>query len=119
MAVATLFATSQGLAVVDGGHRRWVDTHWFRGNSYFRIGCDWIKVAVLNAWNLMSVSLLILTPNPLWLHAHNIVSDCIVSNSLSTLISTFLHNFCQSIRVKGKAAIPFYRIGKGRSLFRD
>jgi hypothetical protein len=36
MAVATLFATSQGLAVVDGGHRRWVDTHWFRGNSYFQ-----------------------------------------------------------------------------------
>lgn len=53
MAVATLFATSQGLAVVDGGHRRWVDTHWFRGNSYFRIGCDWIKAAVLNAWNLI------------------------------------------------------------------
>ena len=53
MAVATLFATSQGLAVVDGGHRRWVDTHWFRVNSYFRIGCDWIKAAVLNAWNLI------------------------------------------------------------------
>jgi hypothetical protein len=53
MAVATLFATAQGLAVVDGGHRRWVDTHWFRGNSYFRIGCDWIKAAVLNAWNLI------------------------------------------------------------------
>ena len=56
MAVATLFVTSQGLAVVDGGHRRWVDTHWFRGNSYFRIGCDWIKVAVLNAWNLIHSS---------------------------------------------------------------
>ena len=49
---------------------------------------------------IKSVSLLILTPNPLWLHAHNIFSDCIVSNSLSTLISTFLHNFCQSIRLK-------------------
>lgn len=53
MAVATIFATAQGLAVVDGGHRRWVDTHWFRGNSYFRIGCDWIKAAVLHAWNLI------------------------------------------------------------------
>ena len=49
---------------------------------------------------IKSVSLLILTPNPLWLHAHNIFSDYIVSNSLSTLISTFLHNFCQSIRLK-------------------
>lgn len=30
-----------------------VDTHWFRGNSYFRIGWDWVQAALLNDWNLI------------------------------------------------------------------
>lgn len=53
--------------------------------------------SMLGSSFIKSVFLLILTPNLLWLHAHNIVSDFIVLNSLSTLITTFLHNFCQSI----------------------
>jgi len=33
MAVATLLLTVQGQQVVAAGKRRWVDTHWQRGNS--------------------------------------------------------------------------------------
>ncbi|MEO0835950.1 MAG: hypothetical protein AAFY16_08185 [Cyanobacteria bacterium J06642_3] len=53
LAVATLYVSPQGVAVVDCGKRRWVDTHWFRGNSYFRIGWDWVKAALLNGWRLV------------------------------------------------------------------
>ncbi len=28
-------------------------TSWFRGNSYFRIGWDWVKAALLNGWKLI------------------------------------------------------------------
>ena len=54
LALATLYVTAQGVAVVEQGKRRWVDTHWFRGNSYFRIGLDWIRTALLDGWQLIS-----------------------------------------------------------------
>ena len=54
LAVATLYVSAQGVEVVDSGKRRWVDTHWFRGNSYFRIGWDWVKAALLNGWKLLN-----------------------------------------------------------------
>lgn len=54
LAPATLYVSSQGVEVVDSGKRRWVDTHWFRGNSYFRIGWDWVKAALLNGWKLIN-----------------------------------------------------------------
>ncbi|MEO0757415.1 MAG: transposase [Cyanobacteria bacterium J06648_16] len=41
------------MAVVEQGKRRWVDTHWFRGNSYFRIGLDWVQAALLDGWKLV------------------------------------------------------------------
>lgn len=53
LAVATLYVTAQGMAVVAAGRRRWVDTHWFRGNSYFRIGTEWIKAALQQGWHLI------------------------------------------------------------------
>ncbi len=53
LAVATLYVSAQGVEVVDSGKRRWVDAHWFRGNSYFRIGWDWVKAALLNGWRLI------------------------------------------------------------------
>ncbi len=53
LAVATLYVTAQGLDVVQAGRRRWIDTHWFRGNSYFRIGLEWTKAALLNGWQLI------------------------------------------------------------------
>ncbi len=53
LSVATLYVSAQGVEVVDRGKRRWVDTHWFRGNSYFRIGWDWVKAALVNGWKLI------------------------------------------------------------------
>ncbi len=70
LAVATLYVSAQGVEVVDRGKRRWVDTHWFRGqrvrvdrrkttrghspSRYFRIGWDWIKASLLNGWKLIN-----------------------------------------------------------------
>ena len=54
LAVATLYVTAQGVEVVNSGRRRWVDTHWFRGNSYFRIGIEWVKTALQDGWPLIS-----------------------------------------------------------------
>lgn len=53
LAVATLYVTAQGVEVVESGKRRWVDVHWFRGNSYFRLGVDWIRSALLDGWLLI------------------------------------------------------------------
>ena len=39
--------------VVVRGKRRWVDIHWFRSNSYFRISWDWIQAALVNGWKLI------------------------------------------------------------------
>jgi len=52
LAVATLYVTAQGVEVVQSGKRHWVDPHWFRGNSYFRIGWDWVKTALEAGWRL-------------------------------------------------------------------
>lgn len=54
LALATLYVTAQGDAVVAMGRRRWIDTHWFRGNSYFRIGWEWVKAAFSKGWELIS-----------------------------------------------------------------
>lgn len=53
LAVATLYVTAQGIEVVQSGKRRRVDPHWFRGNSYFRIGWDWVKTALQAGWRLI------------------------------------------------------------------
>ena len=53
VAIATLFVTAQGIQVVTDNKRRWVDTHWSRGNSYFRIGWDWLKTAVMTGWHII------------------------------------------------------------------
>ena len=53
LALATLYVTAQGNQVVATGKRRWVDPHWFRGNSYFRIGREWVKAALYNGWQLI------------------------------------------------------------------
>ena len=52
VAVAALCLTSQGEQVVAHGLRRRVDCHWFRGNSYLRIGWDWLKAVVHKGWKL-------------------------------------------------------------------
>ena len=53
LALATLYVTAQGSQVIETGKRRWVDTHWFRGNSYFRIGWEWVKSSLINRWELI------------------------------------------------------------------
>lgn len=55
MAVATLFLTLQGTAVVSAKQRRWVDPHWFRGMSYFKIGWNWVKTALTRGWDLFAL----------------------------------------------------------------
>jgi hypothetical protein len=54
LALATLYVTAQGDEVIARGRRRWVDTHWFRGNRYFRIGWQWVKAAWQKGWELIS-----------------------------------------------------------------
>lgn len=53
LALATLYVTAQGLEVVHSGRRRWVDPHWFRGNSYFRLGIEWVRSALFHGWRLI------------------------------------------------------------------
>jgi hypothetical protein len=53
LAVAPLYVTAQGVEVVATGKRRWGAPHWFRGNSYFRIGWDWVQAALENDWQLI------------------------------------------------------------------
>lgn len=58
LAVATLLSTVQGQQVVATGKRRWVDSHWQRGNSYFRIGWNWVKGCLHQGWRLfLTISL--------------------------------------------------------------
>lgn len=52
LAVATLLLTVQGQQVVATGKRRWVDCHWQRGNSYLRIGWNWVKGTLHRGWRL-------------------------------------------------------------------
>ncbi len=54
LALATLLLTVQGQQVVAAGKRRWVDAHWQRGNSYFRIGWNWFKGCLHQGWHLFS-----------------------------------------------------------------
>lgn len=53
LAVATLYLTLQGTAVVADGKRRWIDPHWFRGSSYLKIGWNWLKAALAKGWKLL------------------------------------------------------------------
>lgn len=54
LAVATLYLTAQGVKVVESGYRQQVDTHWLRGNSYLRIGWDWIRRALIEPRQLIA-----------------------------------------------------------------
>jgi hypothetical protein len=54
LAIATLFLVCQDTEVVDSGKRRWVDAHWFRGNSYLKIGWKWIRRALIKGYKLIT-----------------------------------------------------------------
>lgn len=50
VAVATLYFTGLGTGVVKLKLRRWVDTHWDRGSSYFKIGWSWFRQQYRRSW---------------------------------------------------------------------
>jgi hypothetical protein len=62
LAVATLYLVSVGIQVVDEKKRRQVDPHWFRGNSYLKIGWAWVKRSVSRGEKLQTS--LALSPKP-------------------------------------------------------
>jgi hypothetical protein len=54
LAMSTLYLVSQGTAVVQQGKRRFVDPHWFRGDSYLKIGWKWVIYALTRGYELLS-----------------------------------------------------------------
>lgn len=64
LAMATLYLVSQGTEIVAAGKRRLVDIHWFRGNSYLKIGWKWVKRAVTQRLELSHTLFLDDQPDP-------------------------------------------------------
>jgi hypothetical protein len=54
LAITTLYLVAQGTEVVTHGKRRWVDSHWFRGQSYLKIGWNWVKLALSKGYELIT-----------------------------------------------------------------
>jgi len=54
LAVTTLYLVAQGTEVVKQGKRRWVDPHWFRGQSYLKIGWNWVHMALSKGLDLIT-----------------------------------------------------------------
>lgn len=52
LALTSLFVMLQGTQVVASGRRREVDPHWKRGMSYFKLGWNWLKLAVTRQWKI-------------------------------------------------------------------
>jgi Transposase DDE domain len=64
LAITTLYLVAQGTQVVRTHKRRWVDPHWFRGNSYLRLGWQWVKTALARGWALFATLHLSGMPDP-------------------------------------------------------
>ncbi len=64
LAIATLFLVSQGTDVVESEKRRLVDAHWFRGNSYLKIGWKWVLRAFVKGYDLITQFMLSPLPDP-------------------------------------------------------
>ena len=64
LAVATLHFTSVGVEVVNRKARRWVDTHWDRGMSYFKIGWSWLRQQFRKDWPVLPPFRLDPKPDP-------------------------------------------------------
>jgi hypothetical protein len=54
LAITTLYLVTQGTEVVTQGKHRWVDAHWFRGQSYLKIGWHWVNLALSRGYALMT-----------------------------------------------------------------
>lgn len=64
LATATLYLVSTGTAIVEMQKRHLVDTHWFRGLSYFQIGWRWVQRALHFGEKLLSFPWLTPGPDP-------------------------------------------------------
>jgi hypothetical protein len=64
LAMTTLYLVSQGTVVVEQGKRRLVDPHWYRGNSYLKIGWKWVNRALSKGWDLITRLYLSGAPDP-------------------------------------------------------
>lgn len=64
MALTTLFLVLQGVQVVASDKRRQVDTHWKRGMSYFKLGWNWIRLAITQQFKIEVYSFLSSAPDP-------------------------------------------------------
>lgn len=64
LAIATLYLSAVGTEVVESGHRRLVDPHWFRGSSYLKIGWRWLRQSLVHGWNLPTCLTLIGAVDP-------------------------------------------------------
>jgi Transposase DDE domain len=53
LAITTLYLVAQGTEIVKQGKRRWVDAHWFRGQSYLKLGWNWVKLALSRGYDLL------------------------------------------------------------------
>jgi hypothetical protein len=54
LALTTLYRVAQGTEVVTQGKRRWVDAHWFRGQSSLKIGWNWMNLALSKGYELIT-----------------------------------------------------------------
>lgn len=64
LAVATLHFTSVGCEVAKRKTRRWVDAHWDRGMSYFKIGWQWLRQQFRKNWPILPPFQLDPKPDP-------------------------------------------------------
>jgi hypothetical protein len=64
LALTTRYLVAQGTQVVAQQKRRWGDPHWLRGNSYLRIGWQWVKSALARGWELFATWNLSGAPDP-------------------------------------------------------
>ena len=64
LAITTLYLVSQGTEVVEQSRRRSIDPHWFRGNSYLKIGWKCVHRALSKGLDLISRVRLSGMPDP-------------------------------------------------------
>jgi hypothetical protein len=64
VALATLHFLSTGLQVVRADLRRWVDPHWDRGLSYFKLGWRWLRQQYRRQWPLFPSFWIDPSPDP-------------------------------------------------------
>ena len=106
LAMTTLYLVAQGVEVVKQGKRLWVDPHWFRGQSYLKIGWNWVKWALSRGMDLITTMHLSSDRdlNPRWPPSVNI-SSLVKHDSLSS--SKTLRKGCWTRFVSQSGSLVF------------